>query len=144
MPTGWTPATASSTLEEWTHTFSRWQQCSCFRITVFYGVRAWSCCHLANVNKTFPRLFTHVISFFKEFYDGWISGVCRPKFTKCGTRVEQSVLNKFFFRITIFCRVRAWEKKVCGRGLKICQILSLFGLPCSWRRTRKKPKQKLI
>jgi len=31
MPTGWTPAAASSTLEEWTHTFSRGQQCSCFR-----------------------------------------------------------------------------------------------------------------
>jgi len=28
------------TLEEWTRTFSRGQQCSCFRITVFYGVRA--------------------------------------------------------------------------------------------------------
>ena len=39
MPTGWTPAAASSTLEEWTRTFSRVQQCSCFRITVFYGVK---------------------------------------------------------------------------------------------------------
>ena len=28
MPTGWTPAAASSTLEEWTRTFSRGQQCS--------------------------------------------------------------------------------------------------------------------
>ena len=37
MPTGWTPAADSSTLEEWTRTFSRGQQCSCFRITVFYG-----------------------------------------------------------------------------------------------------------
>jgi len=41
MPTGWTPAAASSTLDKWTRTFSRGQQCSCFRIiTVFYGVRA--------------------------------------------------------------------------------------------------------
>ena len=40
MPTGWTPAAASSTLEEWTRTFSRGQQCSCSRITVFYGVRS--------------------------------------------------------------------------------------------------------
>jgi len=39
MPTGWTSAAASSTLEEWTRTFSRGQRCSCFRITVFYGVR---------------------------------------------------------------------------------------------------------
>ena len=31
MPTGWTPAATSSTLEEWTRTFSRRQQCSCFR-----------------------------------------------------------------------------------------------------------------
>ena len=28
---------------------------SCFSITVFYGVRAWLCCHLPNVNKTCPR-----------------------------------------------------------------------------------------
>ena len=27
MPTGWTPAAASSTLEEWTRTFSLGQQC---------------------------------------------------------------------------------------------------------------------
>ena len=39
MPTGWTTAAASSTLEEWTRTFNREQQCSCFRITVSYGVR---------------------------------------------------------------------------------------------------------
>jgi len=70
------------------------------------GVCAWSCCHRANENKTRLRLFTHVIS----FYDAWISGVCRPKFTKPGTRVEQpSVIKKFFFRITIFCSVRRAE-----------------------------------
>ena len=40
MPTGWTPAAASSILEEWTRIFSRVQQSSCFRITVFYGVRS--------------------------------------------------------------------------------------------------------
>ena len=48
--------------------------------------------------------------------------------------VSQSSRNsgtQVFFRITIFCRVRAWEQKVCGRGLKICQISSLFGPPCS-------------
>ena len=32
MPTGWTPAAASSTLEEWTRTFSRGQQCSCLEL----------------------------------------------------------------------------------------------------------------
>jgi len=37
--------------------------------------------------------------FRKKQYDAWISGVCSPKFTKPGTRVEQpSVLNKFFFQ----------------------------------------------
>ena len=40
MPTGWTPTTATLTLEEWTCTFSRGQQYSCFTITVFYGVQA--------------------------------------------------------------------------------------------------------
>jgi len=41
--------------------------------------------------------YSRISLVFKEFYDAWISGVCRPKFTKCGTRVEQpSVLNNFF------------------------------------------------
>ena len=34
MPTGWTPAAGSSTFEEWTCTFSRWQHCSCFRTRI--------------------------------------------------------------------------------------------------------------
>jgi len=34
--------------------------------------------------------------------DAWISGVCRPKFTKPGTRVEQpSVLDKFFSELLL-------------------------------------------
>jgi len=45
-----------------------------------------------------------------------------------------------FFRITIFCRVRAWEQKVYGWVLKILQISSLFGPPCSLRMTRKESK----
>ena len=44
-------------------------------------------------------------------YDAWISGVCRPKFTKPGTRVEQpSVLKKVFLELpysTEFGRGRA-------------------------------------
>jgi len=35
IPTGWTPTAASSTLEEWTRTISRGQQCSCFRILLY-------------------------------------------------------------------------------------------------------------
>ena len=94
----------------------------CFRITVCYGVRAWSCCHLANGNKTCPRLFTYVINFENFMTRGrWISGVCRPKFTKRGTRVEQpSVLNKFLFRITIFCRVRGRESRKFAGGVWKC------------------------
>jgi len=53
-------------------------------------------------------------------------------------RVEQPFMLNRFFRITIFCRVRACEQKVCGWGLKIRQILSLFGPPCTLRMTRKK------
>jgi len=37
-------------------------------------------------------------------------------------------------------KVRLRVQKVCGRGLKICQISSLFGPPCSLRMTRKKSK----
>ena len=54
MPTGWTPAAANSTLEEWTRTFSRGQQCSCFKITVFYGVRA-------GQQKVFSHFLTHLV-----------------------------------------------------------------------------------
>ena len=67
MPTGWTPAAASSTLEEWTRTFSRGQQCSCCRTrnrfcrtrslsnaTFFHFYRAMRCkrglcCHAVSV-----------------------------------------------------------------------------------------------
>ena len=66
MPNGWTPAAASSTLEEWSRTFSRWQQSSCFRITVFYGVRAgeqkvgecdhW-CTNRRRSTKTVPTVY---------------------------------------------------------------------------------------
>ena len=43
MPTGWTPAAASSTLEEWTRTFSRGHQCIVvleLPYSTDYGVRA--------------------------------------------------------------------------------------------------------
>jgi len=45
MPTGWTPAAASSTLEEWTRTFSRGQQCSCLELpySTEFGRRAEAC-----------------------------------------------------------------------------------------------------
>ena len=60
MPTGWTPAAASSTLEEWTRTFSRGQQRSCFRITVFYGVRAGQQSGVRKYGK-FSHFLTHPV-----------------------------------------------------------------------------------
>jgi len=39
---------------------------SCFRITVFYGVRAWSCCHLANEIKHVPG-YSPMSSVFKNY-----------------------------------------------------------------------------
>ena len=75
-------------------------------ITVSYGVRAWSCWHLANGNKTCRRLSR--VSFCKNFVARGSQGFVGQTSPNVAIRVEQpSVLNKFFFRITIFCRVRA-------------------------------------
>jgi len=66
MPTGWTasPAAASSTLEEWTRTFSRGQQCSCFRTrNTFCRTRSMS-------NATFS-LFDHVMKIWWFFTEIW-------------------------------------------------------------------------
>jgi len=80
------------------------------------GVCTWSCCHLANGNKTCPRLFTHVISFLIiSMYDAWISRICRPKFTKRSTRVEQlSVLNKFFSELQYSAAFGCESRKFAG------------------------------
>jgi len=75
--------------------------CHGLEVSQVSGVCAWSCCHLANGNKTCPRLFyvCGQAKFRKKQYDAWILWACRPKFTKPGTRVEQpSVLNKYFFQ----------------------------------------------
>ena len=79
MPNGWTPAAASSTLEEWSRTFSRWQQSSCFRITVFYGVRAgeqkvgecdhW-CTNRRRSTKTVPTVYQWCTNRKKQSKDG--------------------------------------------------------------------------
>jgi len=50
MPTGWTPTAASSTLEEWTRTFSRGQQCSCYKFAS--GVRKYG---------KFSHFLTHLV-----------------------------------------------------------------------------------
>ena len=81
-----------------------------------------------------PRLFTcqavtNVISFFKEFYDAWISGIYRSKFTKRGTRVEQpSVLNKFFSELQYSAVFGRESRKFVGKTT--LKVLYPF-LPCS-------------
>jgi len=81
----------------------------CFSITVFYGVRAWSCCHLANGNKTCSRLFTDVVS-FKNFMTRGSQWVCRPKFTKRGT----SVLKSFFSELQYSAAFGRKSRKFAG------------------------------
>ena len=61
MPTGWTPTAASSTLEEWTRTFSRGQQCSCFRITVFYGRDSRKFASGVRKYGKFSHFLTHLV-----------------------------------------------------------------------------------
>jgi len=90
------------------------------------------CCHLANGNKTCRSLFL----FKNNNVARGSQGLVRQSSRNVALRVEQpSVLSKFFSRITIFCRVWAWQRNVCGWGLKIRQISSLFGPPCSLRMT---------
>ena len=94
------------------------------------------CCQLANGNKTCCSL----LRFKNNNVARGSQGFVRQSSRNVALHVEQpSVLNKFFFRITIFCRVRVWEQKVCGWGLKIRQISSLFGPPCRLRMTSKNP-----
>ena len=64
MPTGWKPAAASLTLEEWTRTFSRGQQCSCFRTrNTFCQTRSLS-------NATFS-FFDHVMKIWWFYTEIW-------------------------------------------------------------------------
>jgi len=86
------------------------------------------CCHLANGNKTCRSLLL-----FKNNNVARGSQKFMPKFTKRGITCRATIC-------AIFCHIRAWEQKVCGWGLKIRQISSLFGPPCSLRMTRKKSK----
>ena len=95
------------------------------------------CCQFANGNKTCRSLLLFKNNKVARGSQGFVGQSSR----NVALRVEHpSVLNKFYFRISIFCRVRAWEQKVCGCGLKIRQISSLFGPPYSLRITRKKSK----
>ena len=54
IPTGWTPAAASSTLEEWMR---------CFRMTVFYGFRGEIRKFASGVRKygKFSHFLTHPV-----------------------------------------------------------------------------------
>jgi len=64
MPTGWTPAAASSTLEEWTRTFSRVQQCSCFRTRNTF-------CRTRSLSNTTFSFFDHVIKIWWFYTEIW-------------------------------------------------------------------------
>jgi len=96
------------------------------------------CCHLANGNKTCRSL----LLFKNNNAARGSQGFVRQSSRNVALRVEQPsvLITSFVFKITIFCRVRAWEKKVCRWGLNIRQISSLFGPRCSLRMNRKKSK----
>jgi len=64
MPTGWMTAAASSTLEEWTRTFGRGQQCSCSR------TRNRFCRTRTMSNATFS-FFDHVMKIGWLFTEIW-------------------------------------------------------------------------
>ena len=84
-------------------------------LRVLYGVRALSCWHLANGNKTCRSLFTHVI--FKNFVARGSQGFVRQSSTNRGTRVEQpSVLNYFFSELQYSPVFGRDSKEVCGGG----------------------------
>ena len=69
-------------------------------ITVSYGVRAWSCWHLANRNKTSQAIHA---SLFKNFMSRGSQGFVGQ--SNVALRVEQpSVLNKFFQNYNILPR----------------------------------------
>jgi len=62
------------------------------------------CCHLANENKTCRSL----LLFKNNNVARGSQRLVRQRSRNVSLRVEEpSVLNKFFFRIIIFCRVRA-------------------------------------
>ena len=53
--------------------------------------------------------------FRKKNNNAWVSGVCRPKFAKPGTRVEQpSVLNKFFSELQYSAAFGRESRKFAG------------------------------
>jgi len=65
----------------------------------------------------------HACHFLKNFVARGSQGFVGQSSPNVAHIVEEpSMLNKFIFRITIFCRVQAWEQKVCGWVAKICQI----------------------
>ena len=89
MPTGWTPAAASSTLEEWTRTFSRGQQCSNGRpLSV-----AW-----AKSMLYFANVFIYFYS--RLMLRPWLTEV-RESFTRGGPWVWLEKLLYFDFFLVI-------------------------------------------
>ena len=69
---------------------------------------------IANGNKTCRRLFTRVI--FKNFVGGaWISGVCRPKFTKRDVHCRETIcLTSFFSELQYSAAFGRESRKFAG------------------------------
>jgi len=63
-------------------------------------------------------------------YDALISGVCEPKFTKPGTRVEQpSVLNKFCSELQYAAAFGRESRKFAGAVWKYAKFLHFLAHP---------------
>ena len=97
-------------------------------LRVLYGVRVWSCWHLANGNKTCRSLFTHVI--FKNFVARGSQGFVRQSSPNRGTRVEQpSVLNKFFSELQYSALFGCESRKFAGGISKYAKFRHFLAHP---------------
>ena len=117
MPTGWTTAAASSTLEEWTRTFSWGQQCSCFRTrNTFCRTRSLS-------NATFS-FFDHVMKIWWFYTEIWrhidFHNGGSPPSWNCFTTIRDHPRSPVKFHVNLIHRsedIAVW-------------IFRTFGLKC--------------
>jgi len=117
MPTGWTTAAASSTLEEWTRTFSWGQQCSCFRTrNTFCRTRSLS-------NATFS-FFDHVMKIWWFYTEIWryidFQNGGSPPSWNCFTTIRDHPRSPVKFHVNLIHRsedIAVW-------------IFRIFGLKC--------------
>jgi len=126
MPTGWTPAATSSTLEEWTRTFSRGQQCSFRRRNTFCRTRSLS-------NATFS-FFDYVIKigwFFTEIwrYIDFQNGGRPPSWNCFTTTRDHSRSPCCWPQLPVKCHVNLIHR---SEDIAVW-ILRIFGLRCLFR-----------